>query len=207
LLGEKWFIRAFWLYGTDTGAGYFRWANMKSGNSSKVPAGRIMSFDDKQIYGYGRVKHSGSWTGHRGDSYHLFSSVKVYQKAPSPAAARRGAKGAKPAGGKTFAWSRMYPMIVRSMVLTADKLIVAGLPDLARKDSSGRSFSNPDEGLAALAGLRGGSIAMISTADGTKIREIKLDSPPVFDGMIAADGRLYISTTNGRIVCYGGKKQ
>ncbi len=206
LLGEEWFIRAFWLYGTDTGAGYFRWANMKSNNSSKVPAGRILSFDDQRIYGYGRKQHVGSWMGHRGDSYHLFSSVKVYDK-PSGPAARRGAKGAKPAArGKTFAWSRKYPMIVRSMVLTADKLIVAGLPDVARKDKSGRSFSNPDEGLAALAGLRGGRLAMISTADGTTTREIKLDSPPVFDGMIAAKGNLFVSLTSGNLICLSGSR-
>ena len=203
LLGEEWFIRAYWLYGTNTGAGYGRWASMKSGDLSKVPAGRILSFDGQRIYGYGRIQHSGGWTGHRGDSYHLFSSVKVYAKAPSPAAARRGAKPAKPsAGAKTFTWSQKFPMIVRSMVLTADKLIVAGLPDAARKDESGRSFSNPDEGLAALAGQRGGSMAMISTADGTKIREIKLDSPPVFDGMSATEGKVFLSLRNGSVTCY-----
>ena len=147
----------------------------------------------------------GSWTGHRGDSYHLFSSVKVYAKSPSPPAARRGAKRAKPAPqGKTFAWSQKHPLIVRAMVLTADKLIVAGLPDLARKDKSGRSFSNPDEGLAALAGRRGGRLAMIATADGTITREIKLVSPPVFDGMIAADGKLFVSLRDGSLTCLGG---
>ena len=31
----------------------------------------------------------------------------------------------------------------------------------------------------------------------------KLDSPPVWDGMAVAAGRLYISTRNGEIVCMG----
>jgi hypothetical protein len=30
-----------------------------------------------------------------------------------------------------------------------------------------------------------------------------LDSPPVFDGMIAAAGRLYIITEDGQILCLG----
>ncbi len=47
----------------------------------------------------------------------------------------------------------------------------------------------------------------IDPAYGNKLAQTALTSPPVFDGMIAADGRLYISTTNGRIVCYRGKKQ
>ena len=87
------------------------------------------------------------------------------------------------------------------MVLTADKLIVAGPPDLVRKDESGRSFSNPEEGLAALAGQRGGRLVMISPDDGTTIREIKLDSPPVFDGMAAAGGCLYVSAIDGSLIC------
>jgi len=201
LLGEEWFIRAYWLFGTNTGAGYFRWANMKSGDSSNAPAGRILSFDDRRVYGYGRVQHSGGWTGHRGDAYHLFCSAKVYEQPSPPAAGRRMPK-AKARTGKTFTWSQKYPLIVRSMVLTADKLIVAGLPDLARKEESGLSFSNPEEGLAALAGRRGGCLAMISTTDGTKLREIKLESPPVFDGMSATDGKVFISLKDGSVTCF-----
>ena len=201
LLGEEWFIRAYWLYGTNTGAGYGRWASMKSGNMSKAPAGRILSFDDRRMYGYGRAQHSSGWTGHRGDSYHLFCSVKVYEK-PSPPAATRGRSKARAPAGKAFIWSQQHALIARSMVLTAGKLIVAGLPDLARKDESGRSFSNPEEGLAALAGRRGGCLAMISTADGTKLREIKLDSPPVFDGMSATEGKVFISLRSGSVTCF-----
>ena len=207
MLGEEWFVRAFWLYGTNTGAGYFRWANMKSNALTKAPAGRIMSFDDKRIYGYGRVKHSGSWTGHRGDSYHLFSSVKVYSKpqAAAPAAAKRRAKKAKPAAGKAFIWSQKHPLIVRAMVLTGDKLIVAGIPDLARKTKSGLAFANPDDGLAALRGERGAYLTMISKADGSKTAEIKLESPPVFDGMSAITGNVFVSLKNGKVMCFADK--
>ena len=34
----------------------------------------------------------------------------------------------------------------------------------------------------------------LSTTDGKKLAEYPLDSPPVFDGLIAANGRLYITT-------------
>ena len=46
----------------------------------------------------------------------------------------------------------------------------------------------------------------VSAADGKKLAEVKLDSPPVFDGMAAAGGRLYISLEDGRIVCMEGKE-
>jgi hypothetical protein len=202
LLGEEWFIRAYWLYGTNTGAGYGRWASMRSGDSTKAPAGRILSFDDQRIYGYGRVQHSSGWTGHRGDEYHLFSSVKVYPKPSPPPKTQRRRKGANSGKGKTFEWSRHDSMIVRSMVLTADKLLVAGLPNLVRKDETGRSFFNPEEGLAALAGRRGGCLAMISPADGAKIREIELQSPPVFDGMSSVEGKVFLSLKSGFVTCF-----
>ena len=35
-----------------------------------------------------------------------------------------------------------------------------------------------------------------------KMSDRKLASPPVFDGMIAADGKLFISLDNGSVVCY-----
>jgi hypothetical protein len=37
------------------------------------------------------------------------------------------------------------------------------------------------------------------------LREIPLDVPPVFDGLIIAEGRLFLSTLDGRVICLGGK--
>ena len=35
--------------------------------------------------------------------------------------------------------------------------------------------------------------------------EWKLDALPVFDGLIAADGRLFLSTADGKVRCFTGK--
>ena len=48
-------------------------------------------------------------------------------------------------------------------------------------------------------------LAVTDKADGKVISEYELDSAPVFDGMIAADKKLFISMTDGSIVCLGGK--
>jgi len=45
----------------------------------------------------------------------------------------------------------------------------------------------------------------MSAEDGEKLAEYRLDSPPMFDGMAAANGRLYISAVDGTIVCFGGE--
>ena len=52
----------------------------------------------------------------------------------------------------------------------------------------------------------GGAVLQAINADtGEPLTSFKLTSPPVFDGLIATDGRLYLVTMDGKIVCYEGK--
>jgi hypothetical protein len=44
----------------------------------------------------------------------------------------------------------------------------------------------------------------VSAGDGERLTEYQLESPPVFDGMVAANGRLYLATMDGKVVCFGG---
>jgi len=59
----------------------------------------------------------------------------------------------------------------------------------------------------ALQSSQGGRLFSISTTDVATLTERELTSPPVFDGMVAADGRLYLSTKDGHIVCMGPADQ
>ncbi len=65
---------------------------------------------------------------------------------------------------------------------------------------------NPDKAReqAELWEGKGGAVLFaISTGDGTRKAEYQLDAVPVFDGMIAARNRLYVTTTAGTIICLG----
>jgi hypothetical protein len=42
-----------------------------------------------------------------------------------------------------------------------------------------------------------------SKIDGKRVAAYRLDSAPVFDGMAAAGGRLYVSTVDGKLLCLG----
>jgi hypothetical protein len=46
----------------------------------------------------------------------------------------------------------------------------------------------------------------VSASDGTVAAQHRLDASPVFDGMAAAGGRLYISLENGQLVCMDKKE-
>jgi outer membrane protein assembly factor BamB len=101
------------------------------------------------------------------------------------------------------------PLLVRAMVLADRTLFVAGPPDVVDEEKIwGRTLEPPVQAKLkaqgdALNGAQGAFLWAVSAEDGTRRAKYRLESPPVFDGMIAADGRLYISTIDGRLVCMG----
>jgi len=184
-LGEESFVRSYWFYGTHVWAGYFGWASMKGPKFPIAPSGKLISFDDKHAYGYGRVQLKGAFTGHRGNIYHFYSSDKVYSSEI-----------------KTYRWTKAATFIARAMVLTKDKLFVAGIPELGKTDKKGLRFNNNDEALKTFMGEKGAYLRTISLEHGIIEAGVELETAPVFDGMSAAKGRLFISLKNGTVVCY-----
>jgi outer membrane protein assembly factor BamB len=201
-LGEEWFVRSYWLLGTNVRAGWGGWA---SGNETTF--GRIMTFDEENAYGYGRVMIASAATGHKADDYHLYGVKKVPMITGEPKPRRRkGSKPQEPAAKKPSKpepiWADRESLIVRAMVLTGDKLLVAGPPDLRKKEADILAYSNEEEALASFEGRRGVMLRVVSTADGETVSEQKLDAMPVFDGMSAARGRVLVSLKNGELQCW-----
>jgi hypothetical protein len=99
------------------------------------------------------------------------------------------------------------PVIARAMVLAGETLFVAGPPDLVDEDEAVAHIASPDllEKLAAqdaaLDGKRGAFLLAVSTADGTTLSQHELKVPPTWDGMAAANGCLYLSTVDGKVLC------
>ena len=62
-----------------------------------------------------------------------------------------------------------------------------------------------EEQRAAIEGKRGGSICAISAIDGKPLGKITVSAPPVWDGLAADNGRIYMATTDGNVSCYAGK--
>ena len=88
-------------------------------------------------------------------------------------------------------WSVKVPVRVRAMVVAGPTLFVAGPPDVVAGDDP----------WAALDGRKGAVLWAVAADNGTKLAQYPLAHPPVFDGLAAANGRLYLSTTAGRVVC------
>jgi outer membrane protein assembly factor BamB len=93
-------------------------------------------------------------------------------------------------------WNIFVPIRVEAMVAAAgNTLYLAGSPDqVDREDPWG-----------AIEGRKGGLLWAVSADDGKKLAELRIDRPPVFDGLIAAGGRLFLSLTDGEVICLKGK--
>ncbi len=89
-------------------------------------------------------------------------------------------------------WYKWVPVRIRAMTLAGENLFVAGPPHVIQEDPEGES-ANPANG----------RLWVVSTADGGKVAGYNISSPPVFDGMIAARGKLFISTIDGSVLCLG----
>ncbi len=214
-LDGSWWHRTYWIVGTHMDSGYGGW--LRIGNV--VPAGRLLTFDDAAIYGFARDRyaHHGSHVGldastvfhfkakrdagTRYTRYRLFG-INRTDEAPGDMPADPPRKpGAKPGGNvkakaspkKTYAWSRRVPLLVRAMVLTDETLFVAGPPDVLDSDEATSPFDR----------RKGALLRAASLVDGQRLAEYTLDAPPVFDGMIAANKCLYLSSIDGNVSCLG----
>ncbi|MCX7015335.1 MAG: hypothetical protein NTW86_22750, partial [Candidatus Sumerlaeota bacterium] len=94
-------------------------------------------------------------------------------------------------------WSADIPLTGEAITLAGDTLFVAGVPALFPPDNPVEEYE------AAYAGKRGGILWAASAATGKKMAEYKLDAAPVWDGMAAAQGSLFISLKDGSLVCMG----
>jgi hypothetical protein len=107
-------------------------------------------------------------------------------------------------------WTKDVPLFARAMVLAGRTLFVAGPPDLIDEEQAFRQMNDPKvtrslaKQAAAIDGKRGALLVAVSAAEGTELAQYDIESPPVFDGMAAAAGRLYMATVNGEVLCFRG---
>ncbi|MEA3367036.1 MAG: PQQ-binding-like beta-propeller repeat protein, partial [Planctomycetota bacterium] len=200
-LDGSWWHRTYWFIGTNMGNGYGGWPH--AGN--RTPSGRLLVVDDGVVYGFGRNQyiHHGAHVGIDGATVFHFKPKsdanrrKTFYRlfAADPKDQETG-KGRKPRGTQYEPrWNREVPVLARAMVLAGETLFIAGPPDPFQ--------SNDPTGV--LEGKEGGVLLAASADDGKKLAEYNLEGPPVFDGMAAARGRLYLSMTDGAVRCMAAK--
>ena len=202
-LDDTWWHRAYWVYSdhfTSHWSGWWRVGN-------EVPSGRIMAYNGKSIYGFGRDSYNGGNTGQwrGGEKYHLYSVDRSTIK-PNPVPNTKGKKGKKKAPKAQFdyRWTTDVPLLATGLVVGKNAVVIAGPPDVIKTaGSTGTSalkLLNPEETVAAWSGNRGGILYVASTDNGAKRMQYSLPSPPVFDGLSAANNHLFLSLKDGCVM-------
>ncbi len=231
LLDDAWHQRTYWIYGRAAGEG---WAEFQF-PPKRVPCGRVMCIDEQNAYSYGRDPEllcNTSVSEYRLFSARKEPKRKVGQ--PRLEGSRwpkaRYSPTDNPLASNSVNWHQLSKLptdkltaldynwlheepdvMAKAMVLANDKLFIAGPRDVAdEKDLWGRSNEKVyQQKMTAQAawfkGTHGGYMQVFSKKSGEKLTEKKLACLPAFDGMIAANGKLYMTTKCGSLICYGGK--
>jgi len=200
-LDDTWWHRTYWQYGTWMRGGFGGWPQA----ARQAPAGRIMVADDEVVFGFGRSKYDSGNGGHM-HAGHVGLVKRDYQDsgllAPGQnpyvlfAAAKPGTAGTRRWSREAaLRWQTSVPVLVRAMLLADTTLFIAG----PRAGEDHRA-------LAELRTEQPGALLAVSPADGKVLAEHPLNVAPVFDGMAAAGGRLYLATLGGEIVCLGNSE-
>ena len=187
MLDESWYNRTFWMY-SETWPGFYI-----ANRAAKT--GQILCVDDERTYAvqaYPRRNVQSPLFTPDKNGYLLFADDNENEPI-LPEYTRNVPKGIGFTRQAPPVWFKWVPVRIRAMLAADNALVVAGPPDVL----------DPDDPMASFDGQRGAELWVVSKDDGRKLAELKLDSPPVFDGMSAAAGQLYLSTLDGKVTCLG----
>jgi len=157
--------------------------------------GDILIMDGKKFYEVrGYTPNRISPFDPRANGYTLFAGV--YSRATKTVSERRGKKKPRTTKVQSVAeqrWSSHIPLTGKAMALAGNTVFVAGTP-----------VAFPDGDLAkAYEGRMGGVVWATDASTGEKVAECKLDAPPVWDSLAAANGCVFVSLQDGHVVCLG----
>lgn len=153
--------------------------------------------DESGLNNHGSIVAATSVPGRSGKALHFASRTK--------------------AGGKSSGsfvephWTKDAPLFVRAMVKAGSNLFIVGPPDIVDESETFEKLKNRDVSVEALLakqdallnGSEGALLHAVSAKDGSTISSLKIESLPIWDGLAAARGRLYLSTQDGTVICLG----
>ncbi len=111
-------------------------------------------------------------------------------------------------------WTSDIPVYARAMVLAGDELFVAGPLDMIDEEETFKKLTEKDAEVQqlltaqddALNGGVGGLLLSINCGTGEVDHRIELGTLPAWDAMAGAGGKLFLSTVDGQVMCYGSKE-
>jgi outer membrane protein assembly factor BamB len=166
-LDSTWFNRTYWRYGTADATG-------------------LMVADEDVAFGVEVYTKPGADSVFTpgADAYYLWR-CSVDDTVKKAQLSRNRRKLPRPK------WVARPKVRVEAMVRAAEKLLVAGAPDMV----------DQDDPHAAWEGRKGGVLVTYDARSGEELARVRLPAPPVWDGMAVAEGNVFLSTKDGVVRC------
>ncbi len=106
-------------------------------------------------------------------------------------------------------WAVDVPLYVRSMVLADRTLFMVGPPDIIDEEKTFEKLTQRDPDVEKileiqdqiLEGSQGAMLLRVNADSGQIEQQLELESLPVWDGLAGAQGRLYLTTLKGEVLC------
>jgi len=217
-LDDNWFHRTYWVYGNS----FLEGCSVPSGGwfemSRISPSGKMLCFDDTNVYGYGQFPEYSRWsTPLRHSLFSMNKKPKSYQPGVPDEELRKTRPNWRkyrtlrvPKVELDFNWKNAVPLRAKAIVKTPGTLFVAGPEDIldeerafqdARSEANQKLLQKQNE---LINSRSGGKLLAVSVKDGSKRQVLDLQSPPVWDGMAAAYGNLFMCCRDGSVVAFRG---
>ena len=206
-LDGSWLHRVYMSYGNGRirKGTYLEWFVYGETN----PDGRMLVVDEDKVYSYGLKPKFHTWSSTFQD-FHLFSVNKEIETDKISGQTIFGKPyGRAPTRKLRYNWTLDVPFYVRAMIKAGDKLFLCGPEDIIDEMDVIKRYPTEDivEKLKRqddiLDGNEGSHFWVVRAGDGEVLKKIHLPDLPAWDGMAAANGRLYMTTVDGNIVCLG----
>jgi hypothetical protein len=198
----------------------------------------VLTFDDGTARDFSTYRNNGTMEGgvlvdgHNGKAMR-FTSQGVKKAAEASGGKKKGGKAAaaesgtppknppatnqtasNQAQGNSFVkpkWTSDVPIYVRAMVLSGNKLFIAGPLDIIDEEKTFKQLSERDPEVQsllakqddAMEGKFSGKLLTVDCDTSTVENQIDLGTLPAWDGMAGANGNLFLSTTDGQLICFG----
>ena len=196
----------------------------KDGSEMSADPVLVVSFDDGTARDMSTYRNNGTLNG--GKIVTGKSGQGVQFSGKSGAGGRKGKKANATAKAGTAVageeprnspiepkWTTDVPIYVRAMVMAGFHLYIVGPPDIIDEEATFRKLSEKDTEVqnllsaqdAAIEGQQGAKLLTVNTETGEIEHTVELDTLPSWDGLAGAQGQLFLTTLDGRVMCFGKK--
>jgi outer membrane protein assembly factor BamB len=184
----------------------------KSGAEISSDAVLAVGFDDGSARDDSISRNNGTIEGGKPVEGKVGNALQFSSKAADSIAVGGGDGGTQQGNSNVKPkWTQDVPIYVRGMVLGGNKLFIVGPPDIIDEESTFQKLTEKDPEVQQLLsdqdrvldGEKGGILLAVNIDTGEVDHQLPIPSLPTWDGLSGANNKLFLTTLDGKLMCFG----